>query len=374
MALTNADATRNGFSSAVRDAWLSANHMPLFTQHSPVLKAFQLAGRIKPAGYGVVMREPLMVPVPTGPQLEGVTNAYADRAPQAMTGYTTAEYPLSEYIIDVSWQDYDDKRAGGEVEMVRWQEAHFKNAEKRAFNKILADFWAIEENTKSAGARDQIASIRTFINGGTATATDGGAQPPAQAEQSEVPFTSATSVLAVTLVGGIERSAAGAAYWCPPIHLGGSTASAALTLLLLNDLYQLAYQGDEHPTLIIMPPPLFSKITNLLTVGGGNGGQMYTGSKLADAGFDAIRWRGCEIITDRRCPTSGFNYNTSTAKTNNIFCLNMNHLTMRMDGKKPKFKDVPTNKPIQEHVGQWFMALTADHLGNVHSRGINYTQ
>jgi len=78
MALTNADATRNGFSSAVRDAWLSANHMPLFTQHSPILKMFQQQGRIKPAGYGVVMREPLMVPVVTGPQLEGVTNAYAD--------------------------------------------------------------------------------------------------------------------------------------------------------------------------------------------------------------------------------------------------------------------------------------------------------
>jgi hypothetical protein len=378
MALTNADATRNGFSSAVRDAWLSANHMPLFTQHSPILKMFQQMGRIKPAGYGVVMREPLMVPVTTGPQLEGVTNAYADRAPQPMTGYTTAEYPLSEYIIDVSWQDYDDKRAGGDVEMVRWQEAHFINAEKRSFNKILADFWAIEESPKSAGARDQIASIRTFINGGQTTGTtltsDGGAQPPALSEQSELAFVSASSASAITLVGGIERNAAGAAYWCPPIHLGGANGSVAFSMLYLNDLYQLAYQGDEHPNLIIMPPALFSKLQNLMTVAGANGGQIYTGSKLGEAGFDAIRWRGCEIVTDRRCPTAGFNSGSSTAKLNNVFCLNMNHLTMRMDGKKPKFKDVPTNKPIQEHVGQWFMALTADHLGNVHSRGINYTQ
>jgi len=374
MSLTNADASKNGFNSAVRDAWLSANHMPLFTQHSPILKMFQQMGRIKPAGYGTEMREPLIVPVTTGPQMEGVTNAYADRAPQAMTGYTSASFPLSEYIIDVSWQDYDDKRAGSEVEMVRWQEAHFINAEKRSFNKILNDFWANEDNAKSAGARDQIASIKTFINGGTTAATDGGASPAAQAEQTEVPICTLSSVVAVTLVGGIERSAAGAAYWCPPIHQGGSTTSAALTLLQLNDLYQLAYQGDEHPNLIIMPPALFSKIQNLLSVGGGNGGQMYTGSKLAEAGFDAIKFRGAEIVTDRRCPTTSFNSNTSTAKLNNIFCLNMNHLTMRMDGKKPKFKDVQTNKPIQEHVGQWFMALTADHLGNVHARGVNYFQ
>lgn len=372
MALTSNDSAANGFNSAVRDAWLSANHMPLFTQRSPFLKKMQQMGQIKPAGYGVMMREPLMVPVPTGPQLEGVSNAYANRSPQPMTGYTTAEYPLSEYIIDVSWQDYDDKRAGGPVEMVRWREAHFKNAELRSFNKILADFWAVAENTLSAGDRTQIASILTFINGGTTAATDGGAQPPAQAEQSVAPIVSASGATAVTTVGNIQRAAAGAAYWCPSL-LGSSGSSTALTMLVLNDIYEAAFQEGEEPDLILFPPGLFSKLQNLLTVGGGNGGQIYSESPLAKAGFSSIRFRNADIVADRRVPTAGYVSGTSTAVNNQALCLNLKHLTLRMDGKKPKFKEVPTNMPIQEHVGQWFLALTADHLGNVHSRHFNLT-
>lgn len=366
MALQSSDSNANGFNSAVRDAWLSANHMPLFTQRSPFLKMLQLEGNIKPAGYGVQMREPLMVPVLTGPQLEGVSNAYADRAPQPMTGYTTAEYPLSEYIIDVSWQDYDDKRAGGEVEMVRWREAHFRNAVLRAFNTILSHLWTAPENSLSAGDRTQIASIRTFINGGTTTATDGGANPPAQAEQSATPLCAATTQTAVTLVGNIQRSAAGAAYWCPSL-LGASGTSVALTVLVLNDLYEAAFQEGEEPNLIMLPPGLFSKLQNLLTVGGTNGGQVYGESRLAKVGFSSLRFRNAEIVVDRRVPTSGYYSGGSSLAQNHAFCLNMKHIKMRMDGKKPKFKDVPTNKPIQEHVGQWFIALTADHLGNVHS-------
>lgn len=372
MALENASAAMNGFNSAVRDAWLSANHMALFTQRSPFFKKMQLNGRIQPAGYGVTMREPLMVPVLTGPQLEGVSNAYADRTPQPMTGYTTANYDLSEYIIDVSWQDYDDDRAGSPTEMVKWREAHFRNAELRAFNKILSDFWKKPEDTKSAGCREQIASIRTFINGGTSTATDGGADPPAQAEQSVSPVVSATSASAITLVGGIERSAAGAAYWCPPILLGDSTASAALTIALLNDLYEAAFQEGEEPDIIICPPGLFSKLTSLLTVGGTSGGQHYTGS-VANAGFSTIRYRNADIVVDRRCPTTGYVEDSTTAKKNHMFCLNTNHLLLRMKSRKPQFKEVISNKPIQEHVGTWKLALTSDHLGNVHSLGVNYT-
>src|SRR5687767_5265957 len=145
---------------------MSSNHMSLFTQRSPFFKMLQLRGNIKPAGYGVTMREPLMVPVTTGPQLEGISNSYADRSPTPMTGYTSANWDLSMYLIDVSWDHYDDKRAGGPEEMVNWSEAHFRNAEQRSNNKILSHLWAVPENALSAGGvREQIMSIRTAING-----------------------------------------------------------------------------------------------------------------------------------------------------------------------------------------------------------------
>lgn len=373
MALVSTDPNASGFSSAVRDAWLKANHTSLFTQRSPFLKMLQREGRIQPSGYGINMREPLVVPVLTGPQLQGVNDPYAAQTAQPMTGYTTAEYNLSEYIINVSWSDYQDVSAGSPVEMVRWHEAHFRNAELRAFNTILSHIWGNPEDPNSIGVHQQLASIRTFINGGTTAATDGGALPSAQASQSVAPVVNGTGATAVTTVGKIPRAAAGAAYWCPCL-LGNSSSATALTIQVLNDIYEEAFQdGGEEPTLILIPTGLYSKLTNLLTVGGSNGGQIYGESALAKVGFSAMRFRNAEIAVDRRVPTSAFVSGTSTALNNQIFCLGMKHLTLRMRSRVPKFKTVPDNRPIQQQVGQWFMALTADHLGNVHSMHFNIT-
>ena len=366
MALQSSDTAANGFTSAVRDAWLSAKYMSLFTQRSPFIKMLRLRGNIQPAGYGVEMREPLMVPVLTGPQLEGISSGYAANNPTPMTGYTSAKYALSQYAINVSWEDYEDVQATGEVEMVKWRAAHFENAIERSNNRILDDLWKAPEDANSAGIREQLASIRTFVNAGTTTATDGGASPAAQASQSKTPVCSASSSTAITLVGKIERSAAGAAYWCPG-KLGTDGTSVALTVLELNDLYEEAFQAGEEPDLILMPSGLFSKITNLMTVGGGNGGQMYGESRLGKLGFSAIRFRNADIVVDRRVPASGFFAGGTTAANNHMYCLNMKHFKWRARSKKPVFKDVPSNKLIQEQLGAWYCCLTADHLGNVHS-------
>jgi hypothetical protein len=373
MALQSNDAAANGFNSAVRDAWLSANYMSLFTQRSPIFKMLQMRGRIKPSGYGTKMREPLLVPVLTGPQLEGVTNAYADRSPQPMTGYTTAEYDLSEYIIDVSWQDYDDRKAGGDVEMVQWREAHFKNALERSNNRIMRHLWAAPEDPNSIGVRQQVASIRTFINGGTTSATDGGnLDLPAQATQSKTPYVGTTGATAQLTIGNIPRNVAGAAYWCSCL-LGTEPTQEAFTILVMNNIYEEAFQEGYEPNLILLPSALFSKLNNLITIGGSNGGQVYGESSLAKVGFSSIKFRNAEIVVDRRVPTSGYLSGTSTQTLNQCFCLNVDMLKLRMNAKKPAFKEVPTNKPIQEHVGQWFMALTAAHLGNVHALHGNLT-
>lgn len=373
MALQSSDSASNGFNAAVRDSWLSNKFLPLFTQRSPFLKKLEMNGQIKPAGYGIMQREPLLVPVLTGPQLEGVTNSFADIEPQALTGYTSAKYVLSQYLIDFAVEDYQMKEAGGPEEEVRWMEANFLNANLRSYNKILSDLWKGPENTKSAGTRDQIMSIRTLINGGTTAATDGGADPPAQAEQSATPIVGATGTSAITLVGTIERSAPGAAYWCPPL-LGASGTSVALTVQVLNDLYEAAFQDGEEPDLILLPPGLFGKIQNLITVGGGNGGQRFDESGSAKLGFSHIQFRNAIIAVDRRVPTSGFYSGGSSAHQNVCMCLNMNHIKLRADGKKPKFKDVPTNKPINEQVGTWYICVTCDHAGNVHSIRADLTQ
>jgi hypothetical protein len=364
VALQSNDAASNGFTAAVRDRWLSANFMPLFTTRSPFIKMMMMRGSIKPAGYGNQMREPLMVPVLTGPQLTGVSTGYADNPAQPMTGFTSADYVLSEYAINVSVEDYQMAQAGGPEEMVRWHEAIFKNANIRALNKIRKDFWAAPEDANSAGVRVQVASILTFVNGGTTTATDGGADPPAQAEQSATPYVKTTGSTAVTTVGNIPRAAVGAAYWCPPLLY---TSATALTVQTLNDLYEAAFQDGEEPDIVIMPPGLFSKIQNLITVGGANGGQVFGESGSAKLGFSHVRFREAVVTVDRFCPTAGFLSGTATATNNNVYVLNLKHMKLRLSGKQPKYKDVPTTQLIEQSVGAWRLALTADHLGNVHS-------
>jgi hypothetical protein len=56
-----------------------------------------------------------------------------------------------------------------------------------------------------------------------------------------------------------------------------------------------------------------------------------------------------------------------------MFVMNTNNFRLRMDGKKPKFKEIVLNRPIKEQFGTWYIALTANHLGNVHAVGYNLT-
>lgn len=373
MALT---ATNNpsGFSTAVRDWWLSSNYMSLFTERSPFFKMLAMKGQIKGSGFGNRMREPLMVPVDTGPQLVGVENPYATNDAQPMTGFTEAHYDLSEYVIPVSWELYQEMRAGGDVEMVNWVQAIYQNAIVRSNEKLKNDLWAPPENIYSAGTRKQIASIRTFVNAGTTAAT-GANILPIQANQSAVPVVGTTGSTAITIVGDIQRAAAGAAYWCPSVFNGSpySPGATALTIQSLNDLYEEAYQDGDAPDLILAPSQLYSKLQNLLVVGGGNGGTFLQPGDTARFGFDHLYFRGALIVVDRRVPTAGFLSGTSTAIGNHMFCLNLDHIKLRMKSNKPTFREVPTTQQIHQEVGAIYMCLTADHLGNVHSLGYNFT-
>jgi hypothetical protein len=359
----------SGFSTAVRDLWLHNNYMSLFTQKSPFFRLLAMMGQIKGTGYGDKMREPLMVPVDTGPQLQGNANGYQAVEPQPMTGYTEAHYNLSEYLINVSWEWYQARRAGGQTEMVNWIQSHYKNAITRSNNKLMNDLWAPPEGANTIGVRTQMASIRTFVNGGTTAAT-GASILPIQPNQSASPVVGTSGATAQTTVGDIPRAAAGAAYWCPSISRGdpfGTPGPTPLTVQVLNNGFEEADQDDEHPNLILMPSPLFGKLQNLLTVGGSNGGTFLNPTDTARFGFSSMYFRGAHIVVDRRCPSTGFISGTSTAVANHIFYLNLKHLTLRMSSNKPTFTKVVENKAIEQELGAMYLALTSDHLGNVHS-------
>ena len=374
MALVNTNAQANGLSAAVRDLWLSKNFMLLFTQRSPLWGLLKAQGNIKPSGYGIEMREGLSVPVTTGPAFQGIANSYTEIPAQAMTGFTSATYNLAMYGINISSDDYDMKRAGSPTEEIDWQQGIMEQGVERAMNKIMDDLWRDPSDANSIGTRTSIASILAFMNGGGTGATDGGASPKAQASQSQVPLVLTAGTTAQQTIGGIPRNSVGGAYWCIPIVNGDpvTPGSTALTVFTLSNVYNEGWQDNNFPNLIIMPDYLFSKLQNLITVGGSNGGTIYNGNE-ANIGYNYIQFRGAKIVPDRRCPTAGFFSGGSTPWTNQILCLNTKYLRVRTDGSKPKFKPVPTTQAIDQQVGYWYLALTSKHLGNVHSTGVNFT-
>lgn len=375
MTLNNNVPGATGFMSAVTELWLDNKHMSLFLQMSPFWGTLAEEGRIQGSGYGTVMKEPVRVPTLTGPQLQGISNPYTPIEAQPMTGFTWAQWVLSMYGMDISWTDYDAKRAGGYVEMVNWIDAVLEQGHDKAMNKMMDDLWAAPENANSIGVETQIMSILCALNG--AAGSTGNASPPAQASQiNQTPYVLTSGATANTTVGALPRGQAGAAYWCTPLINGtpyGTPGATSLTTGTLNAIYKQALQDKSSPNLIVTVDQLEDKLQNLLQFGGTNGGTMFKPGGTADLAYDYIRFRRARIVFDRRCPTAGFFSGTSTAWTNMILCMNTNMFRLRMDGKKPKFKEVVSNRAIKEMFGTWFLALTAKNLGNCHSVALNVT-
>lgn len=289
-----------------------------------------------------------------------------------MKGFTAAEYTAAMYGFTYGLSMYEMKQFGSETQKVEWAEGQMDQAMETELAFVENDWWAEASTANSGGASDTyLASLQTYINSGTTTATDGGALPSALAAQSIAPFVETTGTVAVTVIGGIERGAAGAAYWACGII--SPSSSAALTIQELDKVYNLAVVGKEEPDLIIVHRDLFSVLQNLSTFGGSNGGQIVSDPGSARMGHRKLYYRNAEVIMDDQCPTAGFVSNTSTARNYNIFCLNTKYLSMRMADKKPVFRTVPVVEAVKVYASEWMLQFTMKGAGRHHSRHVNIT-
>jgi len=378
MAFNTTVVNATGFMSAVIDYWLDHKHESLWLQRSPFYSMLAERGRIKGAGYGIMMREPVRVPTATGPKLTGVTQPWVATAFQPMTGFTWAQWPLSEYTMPIAWENYQAYQAGGATEMVNWIEAILDQGHDIAMNQMMDDLWAGPEVANAVGVRSQIMSLPMALNGGTASATDGGASPKAQASQvGKVPYVLTSGATAVTTVGGLPRAAVGAAYWCTPLVNGmpyGSTGSTPTTTRVINATYKQALQdGNQHPNLIIAPDQIEDSLQGLAQFGGTNGGTQFKPGGTLDLGYDYLQFRRARMIFDRRCPTNCFDSATSTSRGNLVFFLDVDKFRFLMRSRKPIFKEVVDATPTKKQFGEWNVALTAKNLGNCHAVAENWT-
>lgn len=75
--------------------------------------------------------------------------------------------------------------------------------------------------------------------------------------------------------------------------------TASVLLQSMAELYRDCTRGKSTPDVIVTTPELYSLFESALTPQ-----QRFTNSKLADAGFEALKFHGAEVIFDENCPAN----------------------------------------------------------------------
>lgn len=370
MALSN--ASFDGKLINTISAWLSSNFEDVFLGNNAFFTKLRMMGNVKTNGFGTSMVEPIMIPDATGggPQAQGVTDPYAALVQSQMTGKTGASYIAAEYLIPVSVAQYDLDAQGSDTTKVELVQGEMENALNRLISKLNIDLWAAPELASSVGSRASLCSLLQLYNAGTAASTGGGTPDALTEQKGNRGVCNATTQVLQTIAGGIQRAAAGAAYWCTPIINSADT----LTVQNLSKIYSLGVRNSDHIDLMVMHRDSFDKLMSLFTVGGGNGGQMFQQSKLAEAGFDAIKFRGCDIIMDDYVPTTCFLNGAGTTYGYNILGINTNKMKLRAKSMKPDMIPHDDVRPLKIWTGRWLGQITSKNLGRAGGvRHVNIT-
>jgi len=363
----------DGLLAAMVPRFLSNKFASCFVAANPAWTIMLEKGRVIEGGTGVDMLEPTSIPTVTGPQVQRTgRNVLQQRDTALMTGSRALKYTAAHYSLTYALDRYAMNQFGRETEKADWAEMNSTQAINRQLFFVEADWWAEASSTTSNGQSDQyVGSIQTYINSGTTTATDGGALPPARAEQSLAPFVVTSGSTAITNVGGLERAAAGMAYLAVPII--SPSSSEALTIQVLDKGYTIACVDGEEPDLIIVPLELMGVLQNLSTFGGTNGGQLVNDPGSARMGHRRLFYRNAEIVCDDRCPKAGFLSATSTARAYNIFYLNTSKISWRLVTAKPESRLVPDVRYIYNYTSDWMLQFTMKGNGRFHGRHVNVT-
>lgn len=98
-------------------------------------------------------------------------------------------------------------------------------------------------------------------------------------------------------IGGIATSSY--PLWKNKYKNVAANPTAAVLLKSMAELYRDCTRGKSSPDIIVTTPALYSLFESALTPQ-----QRFTNSKLADAGFEALKFHGAEVIFDENCPAN----------------------------------------------------------------------
>jgi hypothetical protein len=346
----------NELATTTLNLWVSKNFANVFTGHNPLFYLLRKNGNVQTGGLGIKALEPLMYADPSGPQLEGVVDPYAEMTPSETVGWTNAEYAWCEKRLSVSIAELILDQQGSETMKINHLNTVKDISVKKFLEGLAFDLWRAEGSVGTAGdTRQYLGSILTYLNRG-GSATTNGVTTFILGEQtySGTNGGAAVGTTPKTNVGNIERNGANGAFWCTPVY--NPAANTAVSLDAMNYGYNLAVRDTDSPDLIVMNRTNYGTLMSIL-----QGFQRFTKGGLADAGFDSMQFRGADIIMDDRCP----------AKT--VLFINTSYLKLRCASMAPKFELKPDpHRTITNWNARWVGQITSGHLGRVHSRLGNF--
>ncbi len=175
--------------------------------------------------------------------------------------FTAAEYSLKLCAVPVAISGEDMLKNSGHFQMMDLFEKRIENAVKTMSNKMAE---AVYGDGTSAGGK-AIGGLKLLI--------------------ADAPETG--------VVGGIDRSTTGNEFW----RNKSTTVANPLTIdsirPAMDKMYMSLNRGTDKPDLIVTGNDLYSLFEQSLTAQ-----QRFTDSKLAEAGFETLRFKGADVVCD----------------------------------------------------------------------------
>lgn len=234
------------------------------TDNNALLKRLKERGNIRPISGGTKIVEEIEYG-------EGDSYWYAGFDTLTYTGkqlFTAAEYEMKLIAAPVGISGEDLLKNSGRERVIDLMEAKIKNAEKTLMNQMSIGVYS--DGTGSSGK--QLTGLRALV-----------ADDP----------TSGT-------VGGINRATTGNEFWQNYAKVA-SALDAASIYGAMNDAYLACSRGTDKPDLIVADDKLYKIYESSLVAQ-----QRFTNAKLAEAGFENLKFKGADVIYDGgiggRCP------------------------------------------------------------------------
>jgi hypothetical protein len=262
-----------------RDRFVADN----VTNHNGLLRTMEDNGKIKNAGGGRDLTEPLL---------------YNELATKFYDGFETFSIDTSQEVIDAAV--YDWKQLGG---------FSFISGKEKIMNREKWQAVSIAESRIDA----LIAGLRnkTGLSLYSTGAGDGGK------EFGGLRLLVADDPTAAGTVGGIDQVAN--PWWQNQADVA-ATAIAADTILSRMNAMQLACtRGADQPDLIMADSDYFTAYWESLQANA-----RFTSAKLADAGFRTLEFIGTPVVYDAQCATD-----LPTAGEGRMYFLNTKYLCFR---------------------------------------------